>query len=130
MQTNTSIAELKESIRCLEIKQAEEGQLLKEQFKVTYESLKPINLIKSTLKEFTSVPDLKSELLNTTVGMAAGYFAKSKLIGDTESPLKKALGTLLQIGVTSVVSKNADNLKSVAQFFIKNILKKKEQLDS
>jgi len=129
MQKNTSIDELKQSIQLLETKQSEEGKLLKEQFKITYESLKPINLIKNTLKEFTSAPDLKSELLSTTLGMAVGYFTKKKIVGETDSPLKKAMGTLMQIGVTSVVSKNAGNLKSIAQFLIKNILKKKESVD-
>ena len=89
MQKITSISELKESIRLLEIKQANEGVLLKEQFKETYESLKLVNLIKNALKELTSMPDLKGELLKTTASLAAGYLAKKAVVGQTHNPLKQ-----------------------------------------
>jgi hypothetical protein len=49
MEKITSVEELKKAILLLEIKQANEGALLKEQLLVTYESLKPINLIKKSL---------------------------------------------------------------------------------
>ena len=125
MQKVTSILELRTAIRQLEIKQANEQVLLKEQFKTTYESLKPINLIKNTLKELTTVPDLKGQLLNTTASLAAGYFSKKAVVGETNSPIKQILGTLLQMGVTSIVSKNADGIKSKVMQIIKEGFNKK-----
>lgn len=125
MNKITSIAELKESIFLLEIKKVNEGALLKEQFQTTYESLKPANLIKNTLNELTSTPDLKGDLLNATLGLAAGFLSKKVVVGSTENPLKQVLGTLLQIAVTSIVSKNADGIKSIAQLLINNIINKK-----
>jgi hypothetical protein len=121
----TSIEELQQAIQVLEIKQASELVLLKDQFKITYESLKPINLIKSTLKELTSVPDLKEDLLNTSVSLAAGYFSKKAIVGDTHNPIKQILGTLLQMGITSIVSKNADEIKSKIAKIINISLTKK-----
>ena len=46
MQNITSTAGLKNAIQLLEAEQAVKGQLLKEQFYITYESLKPVNLLK------------------------------------------------------------------------------------
>ena len=108
----TTVAELKEAIQVLEIEQKAKGAQLKEQFKITYESLRPANLIGNTLKELTSLPDLKGNLLNTTIGLAAGFLSKKVAVGNTHNPLKILLGTLLQMGVTSVVSKNADGIKT------------------
>jgi hypothetical protein len=125
MKKITSIAELREAIGLLEIKQVNEGRLLKEQFKNTYESLKPINLIKNTFNELTAAPDFKGNFLNTTLGLATGYFSKKVVIGATHNPLKQLFGTLLQIGVTSIVSKNTDRIKSTVLHLINNVSNKK-----
>jgi hypothetical protein len=55
MQNITSIAELKNAIQLLEVKQADKGQLLKEQFFLTFESLKPANLLRSTVNDIASL---------------------------------------------------------------------------
>ena len=59
MGTITNITELNAAILLLENKQAQEAILLKEQFNLTYESIKPINFIRSTLKELVTAPDFK-----------------------------------------------------------------------
>lgn len=125
MKKITSIAELRESILLLEMKQANEGRLLKEQFKTTYESLKPANLIHNSLRKFTTSPDFKGNLLNATLSLVAGYLSKKAVIGATHNPLKQLLGTLLQMGVTGIVSKNADGIKSTAMDLISHFLNKK-----
>jgi len=45
MEKITTIADLNDAIRILELKQKFEGELLKEEFKLTVEKLKPVNLI-------------------------------------------------------------------------------------
>jgi hypothetical protein len=126
MNKITSVPELRAAIILLEIKQAEEGKLLKEQFKVTYENLRPANLIKNTLRDLTSDPSLKGELFNTTLGLAAGYLTKKAVVGATHNPLKQIFGTLLQMGISSIVAKNGDGIKSGAMDLIANIFRKKE----
>ena len=93
MKKITSTEELRESILLLETKQAYEGALLKEQFKITYESLKPVNLIKNTLNELTQAPDIKADLMSTTMSLAAGYLSKKMAVGSTSNPFKLVLGT-------------------------------------
>ncbi len=126
MKKITCVSELKESIFLLEIKQANEGALLKEQIKFTFENLRPVNLIKNTLSELTSEPKLKGDLLNATMSLAAGFLTKKIVVGATENPLKQVLGTLLQIAVTSIAARNADGIKSMAQHLINIILTKKD----
>lgn len=125
--TNISnVKELNAAILHLENKQAQEGVLLKEQFNITYESLKPINLVRNTFKEIVSAPDLKEDLLKTSIGLASGYFSKKIAIGSTNNPFKQILGSFLQMGVTNVVSKNADGIKSKFTDILSVILKKKK----
>jgi len=126
MQKITSIAELKSAIQELEYQQVNEWPALKEQFLETYENIKPINLIKNALSDLTTVPDLKGDLLNTTLSLAAGFISKKIAVGSTHNPLKQLLGTFLQMGVTSIVSKNADGIKSTTMNIINNIFSKKE----
>lgn len=128
MKKIRSIAELKESILLLEIKQEKEGSLLKAQFKTTYESLRPVNLIKNTLNEMITAPDFKGAVFDVTLSLAAGYLSKKAVIGSKNNPLSQFFGTLLQMGVTSVVSKNIPEIKSGAIHLINNIFKKNNSI--
>jgi hypothetical protein len=125
MHKITNQEDLLEAIILLEIKQAAEKQLLREQFKDTCEQLKPVNLIKNAFTEFTTGPDLKANLLDTTISMAAGYFSKKAVVGSTHNPFKQLAGTLLQMAVTGIVSKNTDSIKSGIMNFITTIINKK-----
>ena len=125
MDKITNTTELKQAILLLEAKQTLEGGMLKEQFKITYESIRPINLIKSTLSELTADPGFKNDLLNTSISLAAGYFSKKLAIGSTNNPFKQILGSFLQMGVTSIVSKNSDGIKSTVLNLIQTLFAKK-----
>lgn len=113
MEKHSAADSLKESIRLLEIRQAEEGQILKEQFKITYESLKPVNLIKSSILELTGSSELKNNLFESIVSILTGYLTKKMMVGSTSNPFMKILGVLLQFGVTSLVAQNAENIRNL-----------------
>ena len=123
MEKQNAISSLKESIRLLEIKQAEEGAILKEQFAVTFESLKPINLLKNTIKEMTSSVDLKSNLSETIISILAGYLTKKVMVSSKSGPLMKILGSVLQFGVTSVIASNTDNIREFINRMIDRFLR-------
>ncbi len=127
MQKITTAAELKTAIRELEYRQAHEWSSLKAEFLTTCESLKPVNLIKSTFNELTATPDLKGDMLNTTLSLAAGYLSRKVVAGTTNNPLKKLLGALLQIGVTNMVSKNSGGIKSETMYLINRIFSRKDR---
>jgi hypothetical protein len=104
---------LKDAIEQLELRQAREWLSLKEQFLDTYESLKPLNVLKNTWKEVSTSPDIKENVLGTTLGLTVGHLARSLFVGASQQPLKKILGTLLQAGVSNVVASNSGLLKSL-----------------
>lgn len=114
MQKINSVESLRDAILQLEIIQAGEGILLKEQFHETYESIKPISLIRSILKQSTESADLKDNLINTGVGITAGYLSKLLFQGFTRSPVKRLIGTAVMFGITNLVAKNPDVVKSIA----------------
>jgi len=59
MQKITSQSALKLAILQLEQRQEEEGRILKEQFKLTYNSLKPANILLGAIKDLSSSDPIK-----------------------------------------------------------------------
>jgi hypothetical protein len=125
MQKITSALELKGAIRLLEETQVVEGRILKEQFFIVLESIKPVNLIKSTFNEVVSSPNLMNNVLGTSIGLAAGYLSNKTIVGSSGNPFKKLLGTLLQFGVTALIIKNPEAIKSFGQSLFQRFLGKK-----
>ncbi len=128
MAKQTAVESLKESIRLLEIQQAEEGKILKEQFKATYESLKLVNLVKSSLKELTDSVEIKNNLFESIVSIVTGYLTKKLMISSTSNPFKKILGVLIQLGVTNLVAKNAETIRIYITELIDRFLHPKEEV--
>ncbi len=126
MEKISSVIELEKLIQSFEIKQVNDKRLLKEQFEITSKNFKPINLIKNAVNKLIKAPDLKENLLNTSIGLITGYLSKKAVVGATHNPLTKLAGSLLQIGVTSIVSKNVDGIKSVGMQLINTIFRKKD----
>ena len=124
MQTITNAIQLKEAIVNLEIKQAQKEMELRAQFLETYESLKPINLIKKSFREMGS--GTKSGIVDNAIGIGTGFIAKKVLTGASHNPFVKLIGVLLEVGVANFVAKHPDGIKSVGGKIIKNIFKKKE----
>ena len=99
---------LKEAIAILKIKQAQDLMQLKDQYHHTYESLKPVNLIKNAFGQLATTTEFKGNILNSVIGIASGYLTKKVLLGSTHNPIKKVLGTILQFAITNFVSKKAE----------------------
>ena len=76
MQKIESVAELKNAIQVLEVEQSDKGQLLKEQFFITYKSLRPGNLLRSTMKDIASSPYLFDNILGAAMGLVSGFIIK------------------------------------------------------
>jgi len=126
MENITSVDGLKNAIQVMELEHEYKQQLLKEQFSLTYESLKPINLIKSTFHDVTSSPYLIDNILGATVGLASGYISRKIVVGGSVNLIRKLLGSVLQFGITNVVSQHPESIKSIGQFIYQHILRKKE----
>jgi hypothetical protein len=117
---------LKNQIQLLEAEQILKGQILKDQFYIVYESLKPVNLLLRTLKEVSSSPNLIDNVLGTTIGLASGYLSKKMFIGSSGNLIRKLIGSALQFGVTDAVRQHPDAIKSFGQLILQRLFKKKE----
>lgn len=125
MQNITSTAGLKRAIQLLEAEKAANGKLLKEQFVNTYESFKPSSLLRSTLQDISSSPNLIENIIGTALGLGAGYLSRSILPGVTAMRFGKLLSPVLQVGVTNFVAKQSGNLRSAGELMLLRIFRRK-----
>nr|WP_315151982.1 hypothetical protein [uncultured Flavobacterium sp.] len=99
-------------------------RLLKEQFHIAYESIKPINLIKNLVHEVTASPEIKEDLASNILGLATGFISKKIMIDENGSTFKKVIGTVLQFAIANVVSKHSANIKAVGMALFNNFFKR------
>ena len=99
---------LKETILLMKMKQSEEFLQLKDQYLYTFESLKPLNLIKNAFGQMATSSEFKGNILSNVIGITTGYLTKKVLLGSTHSPIKRMLGTLLQFVITNLVTKHSE----------------------
>ena len=130
MQNITSTSKLRNEIQLLEEEQAVKLLLLKEQFYVTYEGLKPVNLLKNTVNDIVSSPLLLDNVISTATGLVTGYISKKVFVGTSGGAVRKLIGSALQYGVTNLVAKHPDAVKSVGQFIFNILFHKKEKPES
>ena len=110
MKKNDQKEALAERIYTLEFQQRNDLRHLKNQFHITYQSLKPVSFIKGTLKDITSSPEIKYNLLNNAIGLATGFISKKVLLGCSHNPIKNIFGTIFEFVIANVVSKKASTL--------------------
>lgn len=127
MENITTSVELKNAIQRLTVEQAISGQLLKEQFYFVHESIKPVNLLRSTLHEIVSSPHLMDNIIGMAVGLATGYVSRIAVVGVSGNLIKKLFGSIVQLGVTNTVAQHPGAIKSIGQYFFQHILRRKEK---
>ena len=126
MQEINSETDLNVAIFQLEIKQAEEAKLLKEQFFQTYESIKPANLFRNTMNDVASSPYLIDNIIGTAIGLGTGYISRKIIIGASGNIFKRLFGSVIQFGITNIVAQHPNTVKSIGEFIFKHVIHKKE----
>ena len=76
MKNDLQTAELNAAIQALETRRKNELIEMKKQLRLTGQSLKPGNLIKSAISDVTSSHHLKSYLIKAGIGLAVGLITK------------------------------------------------------
>ena len=125
MENITSTTSLKNAIQLLEVEQRIKGNLLKDQFHLAVESLKPAALIKNALHDISTAPKLVDNILSTTMGIASGFLTNRVFVGASGSLIRKLLGSVLQFGVTNVVAQHPETIKSLGEVIMQFIFRKK-----
>ena len=128
MKTPNATQSLKESIRLLEIRQAEEGRLFKEQFKLTYESLKPANMIKSTIRDLASSVEVKNNLFDTVLSLISGYMAKKILTDSKSGFFSRIIRVFAHFGFTNLIINNSEEIRLYLANLINKLITPKEKV--
>lgn len=129
MEINNA-ADLKAAIERLESKNLVQKNIITEQYHSTIESLKPMNLLKSSFSKVVRAPGLVENILNATVGLGAGFLSKKVLIGKSTSILKKLLGNAVEFGIAGLVTKNSGSIKNTGLGIFNKIFHSKKGLNN
>ncbi len=112
---------LRAAIVNLEKQQTEEGFRLKDQFSITYESLKPFNVLRKALIDVFTPFELKQGLFETTAGILSGYLSRILVVRNSKNPVLRLAGIFVQYGVTNVITKNSEAIMKFASGFIEKL---------
>jgi hypothetical protein len=126
MQNITSVDGLRNAIQLLETEQKNKGELLKKQVMITYESLRPVNLIKNTLKDLFSSSFEGENISGIAAGITGGYLLKKLFVGRSGNPFKKLLGSIIQLGLTNVIAQNSQLIRSFGEGVFRLFSEKKK----
>ncbi|MBK6283617.1 MAG: hypothetical protein IPF54_14080 [Draconibacterium sp.] len=125
MENISSASELQDAIQLLEAKQTVSLMTMKSNFRKAYENLKPINLIGNILDEITTSPFLTNNIIDSAIGLTAGYISRKAVVKESDGMLRKLFGIVLQFGVTNLVAQNPESVKSFGKFIFQRIFPKK-----
>lgn len=126
MQNITTIAELKNAIQLSEAEQSLKMKILKEQFYVTEESFKPVNLITGTMNDILKSPYLIDNMIGSAMGVVIGYVSKALIIGTSGSKLRRLIGSVMQFGITNLIAQNSDTIQSYGRSLFQHFSQNKK----
>ena len=69
------------------------------------ESLTPAQLIKTTLRDISTTPGLRTSLVDTAIGIGAGLLGKKIFVGRSHNIFKRIAGPAVQFILSNFVSK-------------------------
>jgi hypothetical protein len=117
METIYTIDSLNQRIKLLEEQQDREWCDIKDEIDEIKENLKPLNLIRNTIREVNEAVGFKSDLAQSAISIGIGYLAKKLVIGKTDSTFKNILGSILQLAVTTLIAKPANHEPSAKESY-------------
>jgi hypothetical protein len=126
MENLNRIENISLEIKKLEVEQHLAFIELKNQVNFTLATLSPSNFLKTTLQDAIALPDLQDGIVNNAIGLATGFLSKKILIGSTHNPIKKVLGSIFQLVVTSYISKHSNAIKNVSESIINKVFNKQK----
>lgn len=104
----TTAAELEKAVEQLHERANQEKDLLRNHFSEIIDSFKPVNLLRSTVKNISGGSAIATAAMGTTVAIGAGVFLKKIIAGKSPNMFKRLLGTLVELAVARSITKNQD----------------------
>lgn len=107
--------QLRQAIEALEKSQQQEANGVKNQMHEVYESVRPVNLIKSTLKDIGESAEIKDSLLRIPVAMVGAYVNKQLSKGPAYTSARSVLAQTLIDTAVDTVKRNPELFNAVAK---------------
>jgi len=120
--------DLKAAILALESKERRQKQELVVNFKDFKESLTPINLLKSTFNKVKESPGITGSIVKASVGLGVGMLSKKLLLGKSPGFFRKIIGSAIQMGVTGLVAKKSDDIKTGGNQLLKTLFRPRKKM--
>lgn len=106
MKTINQKNQLSEKIALLKNKQSRDFNILKDQYHITIDSFKPINLIKNSIEEAITSTTNKSSLIKETVGFGVNYLTNNLFHHQSSFNKKSILTSVLKFVVKRFIGNN------------------------
>ena len=83
--------------------QEEQKADLKKSATALMASLNPLHMLRSTIKDVSASPDLRSAAIDTAVGIGAGFLGRKLYVRNSSNILRKISGSAIQFFVTTFI---------------------------
>jgi hypothetical protein len=124
MEIKNSV-DLKAAILELEDRKDREKKQLVKNLNDLTESLKPINLIKSTIQKVKEGPGVGPTLVKATMGVGVTMLSKKFLFGKSPGIFRKIIGSAIQMGLAGLVAKKTPTLNNSGKSLLSKIFRSK-----
>jgi hypothetical protein len=121
MENITSAAGLKDAIHLLKTERTVKLQQLREEGSRALEIIRPVRLLQNTVNGIAMSPRLLDNIIGTAMGLATGFISKRLFIGSSGSLIRKLLGSVLQLGITTAAAHNTNFIQSFGRFAFQRI---------
>ena len=91
------------------------------QFEEVVESIKPVNLLRSTVKDIAETPGIAKAAIGTTIAIGAGVLSKKIVTGRSPNMFKKIMGGIVEFTVANGIANNAELITDKGIAFLKKI---------
>lgn len=118
--------DLQAAIKKLEQQKESQKEMLVAQFDSVIESLKPINILKSSLSKVVQSPATVENIIKTSLSLGLGLLSKKLLVGKSTGIAKKMFGSAMEFGVAGLLSQQANSIKLVGLNLLSKIFKSKK----
>jgi hypothetical protein len=121
---------LRETIQWLEAEKVQQGTQLKEQFRNSYENLKPMNVLKETLRDVVKSPSAMEDIFVPLLGLGTGYLTKRIVVGKSEDPDRVVIAEVLGKSVTALIAQHPTEIAFAGRFLARFLFGKRRRKSS
>jgi hypothetical protein len=79
-------------------------------------SISPANLLGSAIRDLGRSPELRTTILDTALGIGAGYLGRKLYVGKSGNLLKQVTGSALELLVSNFVQKKMPEFRQNGQY--------------